>query len=141
MVVHLRLKRSDNYRGALYTINKGTADEYTFGTTYNLTAAESTTATDSALNLSTYMVGIKVTLKAGLNTIHIQNATSDITKKAQHFRNFYFVYDKCANEGHTYANLVTTVVAPTCTEKGAGTYACVAPTRSLSQLTTSFIAS
>ena len=141
MVIHLRLKRSSNYRGAVYTINAGTADEYTFSTTYNLTADESTTATDNDLNLSTYMVGIKLTLKAGMNTIHIKNAPSDVTKKAQHFRNFFFVYNKCDTVGHTWENGAclfcdavcaehTYITRPesytpaTCLEEGNKIYAC-----------------
>ena len=120
MAVHIRLKDS-KIRGAKFFVNEGQEGGYEFETSYgwaNDTEAFSTRNNDKLIG--SYMAGIKVTLKAGENTIKITEASCD---KTQHFRSFYFRYDVCANEGHKLGEELTVITAPTCAA-GKGTKLC-----------------
>ena len=120
MAVHIRLKDSKT-RGAKFFVNEGQEGEYSFETSYgwaNDTEAFATRNNDKLIG--SYMYGIKVTLKAGENTIKITEASCD---KTQHFRSFYFIYDVCATEGHVLGEEMTVVTEPTCAP-GKGTKVC-----------------
>ena len=120
MAVHIRLKDS-KVRGAKFYVNEGKEGEYSFETSYgwaNDTEAFSTRNNDKLIG--SYMYGIKVTLKAGENTIKITEASCD---KTQHFRSFYFRYDECATNGHVLGEDLTVVTEPTCAP-GKGTKVC-----------------
>ena len=105
LAVYVRLK-DNKLRGARYTINKGTANEYTFSTSYGWnTTEEAIEVRNNDLLIGSYMSGIFVKLQAGENTIHITDANPDVVK-VQHFRDLYFrfdSYDDCYGE-HNYGN-------------------------------------
>ena len=105
LAVYVRLK-DNKLRGARYTINKGTANEYTFSTSYGWnTTEEAIEVRNNDLLIGSYMSGIFVKLQAGENTIHITDATPEVAK-VQHFRDLYFRfdrYDDCYGE-HDYGN-------------------------------------
>ena len=88
MAIHLRLKDAVT-RGATYTINEGTENEYIFQTSYGWETIDDAIAVRNNDKLiGTYMFGIYVELQAGENTIKI---TETELYKTQHFRDFYFV--------------------------------------------------
>ena len=88
MAIHLRLKDAVT-RGATYTINEGTENEYIFQTSYGWETIDDAIAVRNNDKLiGTYMFGIYVELQAGENTIKI---TETELVKTQHFRDFYFV--------------------------------------------------
>ena len=89
MAVHIRLK-DQKTRGAMYTINKDTENEYSFCTTYGWTTAdEAYGVRNNDFLIGAYMTGIMVELQAGENTIHITCAPG--IAKVQHFRDLYLV--------------------------------------------------
>ena len=89
MAIHMRMKDSKE-RGTKYTINEGTANEYTFETSFQFATDEDAfAARENDYTMSSYMFGINVNLVAGDNYIKIQQSTK--SPKCQHYRDFYFV--------------------------------------------------
>ncbi|MBO7273949.1 MAG: hypothetical protein J6V22_03750, partial [Clostridia bacterium] len=89
MAVHMRMKDAQE-RGAKYTVNEGTANEYVFETSFQFATVEDAyAARENDYTMSSYMFGIQVKLVAGTNTIKIQDSSK--SPKNQHFRDFYFV--------------------------------------------------
>ena len=89
MAIHMRMKDSKE-RGTKYTVNEGTANEYTFETSFQFATDEDAfAARENDYTMSSYMFGIQVKLVAGTNTIKIQDSSK--SPKNQHFRDFYFV--------------------------------------------------
>ena len=89
MAVHMRMKDSKE-RGAKYTVNEGTDNEYVFETSFQFATDEDAfAARENDYTMSSYMFGIELELVAGKNTIKIQDSSK--CPKNQHFRDFYFV--------------------------------------------------
>ena len=89
LAVHQRIKDC-RQRGATYTINKGTANEQVFSTSYGWsTDEEAFEVRNNDFLIGTYMTGMFVELQEGVNTIHI-TCVQDVIK-SQHFRDFYLV--------------------------------------------------
>ena len=89
MAIHMRMKDSKE-RGTKYTVNEGTANEYTFETSFQFATDEDAfAARENDYTMSSYMFGIQVELQAGDNYIKIEESSK--SPKAQHFRDFYFV--------------------------------------------------
>ncbi|MBO5931824.1 MAG: hypothetical protein J6Q70_06285, partial [Clostridia bacterium] len=70
-------------------------------------------------DLSAYLYGLQVELKAGMNTIRItlaikEDGSAEFTKKAWHFRNLYFARYNCEVDGHIWANGVCANCATPC---------------------------
>jgi hypothetical protein len=98
MAIHMRL-RDDKERGTKYTINEGTANEYTFETSFQFATKEDAyAARDNDYNMSSYMFGIQVELQKGDNYIKIEQSSK--SPKCQHYRDFYFVKvdEGCSHE-------------------------------------------
>ena len=88
MAIHMRMKDSKE-RGTKYTVNEGTANEYTFETSFQFATEEDAfAARENDYTMSSYMFGINVNLVAGDNYIKIQDSTK--SPKNQHYRDFYF---------------------------------------------------
>jgi hypothetical protein len=89
MAIHMRMKDSKE-RGTKYTVNEGTANEYSFETSFQFATDEDAfAARENDYTMSSYMFDIKVNLVAGDNYIKIQDSTK--SPKNQHYRDFYFV--------------------------------------------------
>ena len=89
MAIHTQL-RDTRERAAMFTVNKDTANEYTFELSYQFaTDEEVNAARENEYTISSYMYGIKIALQAGDNYIKIEES-SKIPKGIQ-FRDFYFV--------------------------------------------------
>jgi uncharacterized protein YegP (UPF0339 family) len=88
MAIHTHLKAT-KARGAKFTVNKDTENEYTFELSYQFTTEEASAAMENDYTRTSYMYGIKVELQAGDNYIRIEEPTQEL--KAFYFRNFYFV--------------------------------------------------
>ena len=88
MAIHMRMKDAQE-RGTKYTVNEGTANEYTFETSFQFATAEDAyAARENDYTMSSYMFGINVNLVAGDNFIKIEQSTK--SPKCQHYRDFYF---------------------------------------------------
>jgi hypothetical protein len=88
MAIHMRMKDSKE-RGTKYTVNEGTANEYTFETSFQFATDEDAfAARENDYTMSSYMYGINVNLVAGDNYIKIQQSSK--SPKCQHYRDFYF---------------------------------------------------
>ena len=89
MAIHTRLKDTKE-RGAKYTVNEGTANEYSFETSFQFaTDEEMYAARENDYTMSSFMYGIYLNLEAGDNYIKIEESSK--SPKSQHFRDFYFV--------------------------------------------------
>ena len=89
MAIHMRMKDSKE-RGTKYTVNEGTANEYSFETSFQFATDEDAfAARENDYTMSSYMFDIKVNLVAGDNYIKIQDSSK--SPKNQHYRDFYFV--------------------------------------------------
>jgi hypothetical protein len=89
LCAHLRIKDAQ-LRGATYTINKGEAYEHVFVTTHGFGSEDEAFEIRNNDHLQgSYMSGMTVYLRKGINTIRITNAAG-VTKN-QHFRNLYLV--------------------------------------------------
>lgn len=88
MAIHTHLWAT-KARGAKFTVNKDTENEYTFELSYQFTTEEASAAMENDYTRTSYMYGIQVELQAGDNYIRIEEPTQDL--RAFYFRNFYFV--------------------------------------------------
>ena len=88
MAIHTHLWATKT-RGAKFTVNKDTENEYTFELSYQFTTEEASAAMENDYTRTSYMYGIQVELQAGDNYIRIEEPTQEL--KAFYFRNFYFV--------------------------------------------------
>lgn len=89
LCTHLRIKDAQ-LRGATYAINKGEAYEHAFVTTHGFGSEDEAFEIRNNDHLQgSYMSGMTVYLRKGINTIRITNAEG-VTKN-QHFRNLYLV--------------------------------------------------
>ena len=89
LCAHLRIKDAQ-LRGATYTINKGESYEHVFVTTHGFGSEDEAFEIRNNDHLQgSYMSGMTVYLRKGINTIRITNAAG-VTKN-QHFRNLYLV--------------------------------------------------
>ena len=87
MVIHMRLK-DNKERGTLYTVNAGTASEYSFETSFQPTDDADIAAMRNADTESSYMYGMQITLNEGDNYIKIEQSSA--SPKCQHYRDLYF---------------------------------------------------
>ncbi len=88
MAIHTHLWAT-KARGAKFTVNKDTENEYTFELSYQFTTEEASAAMENDYTRTSYMYGIQVELQAGDNYIRIEEPTQEL--KAFYFRDFYFV--------------------------------------------------
>ena len=89
MAIHTRLKDTKE-RGAKYTVNEGTANEYSFETSFQFATDEDVYAAfENEYTMSSFMYGIYLNLEAGDNYIKIEESSK--SPKSQHFRDFFFV--------------------------------------------------
>ena len=88
LAIHLRLKDT-KVRGTLYTINPGTANEYSFKTSFSFANQDEVNFVRDSATSSAYMFGIQVTLVEGDNYIQIEHAAE--CEKSPHYRDFYFI--------------------------------------------------
>ena len=88
MAIHTHLWAT-KARGAKFTVNKDTENEYTFELSYQFTTEEASAAMENDYTRTSYMYGIQVELQAGDNYIRIEEPTQDL--REFYFRNFYFV--------------------------------------------------
>lgn len=120
VAIYLRVK-DEKTRGALFTINPGTAYEYTFETSYAWKSADDRAEVqNNSLLIGVYMF-VEMELHAGENTIKI--STPAKFEKSQHFRGFFF---NLKEEKHIHAFTGTEEVTKeaTCGEDGVLTYTC-----------------
>jgi hypothetical protein len=89
MAIHTRLKDT-RARGAKFTVNKDTANEYVFELSYQFaTEEELSAAMENNYTRTSYMFGIQIELQAGDNYLRIDEPTQDL--RVFYFRDFYFV--------------------------------------------------
>ena len=88
MAIHTHLWAT-KARGAKFTVNKDTENEYTFELSYQFATEEASAAKENDYTRTSYMYGIQVELQAGDNYIRIEEPTQDL--REFYFRNFYFV--------------------------------------------------
>ena len=118
MVIHLRMKDAQE-RGTKYTVNAGTAYEYSFETSYGHDGLNYSVLRDIN-TLTTYMYGVKVNLVAGENIIKMEQSSN--SPKCQHYRDFYFVKTGEFHL-HSYQNETLTIKA-TCATDGEKVATC-----------------
>ena len=118
MVIHLRMKDAQE-RGTKYTVNAGTAYEYSFETSYGYDGLNYSVLRDIN-TLTTYMYGVKVNLVAGENIIKMEQSSN--SPKCQHYRDFYFVKTGEFHL-HSYQNETLTIKA-TCATDGEKVATC-----------------
>ena len=89
MAIHTRLKDT-RARGAKFTVNKDTANEYVFELSYQFaTDEELFAAMENDYTRTSYMYSIRVELQAGDNYICVEGPTQDL--RVFYFRDFFFV--------------------------------------------------
>ena len=89
MAIHMRMKDTQE-RGAMYIVNEGTENEYSFQTSYQFATNEDVyNVRENDYTLSAYMFDIPINLVAGKNTIKIKESAK--SPKTQFYRDFYFV--------------------------------------------------
>lgn len=88
MAIHMRLK-DNKERGTLYTVNDGTASEYSFETSFQPTDDAEIATMRNADTESSYMYGMQIYLNEGDNYIMIEQSST--SPKCQHYRDLYFV--------------------------------------------------
>lgn len=88
LAIHLRLKDT-KVRGTNYTVNPGTAGEYSFKASFSFDSQDEVNFVRDADTSSAYMFGIQVTLNEGDNYIQIEHAAE--CEKSPHYRDFYFI--------------------------------------------------
>ena len=87
LAIHLRFK-DNKERGNIFTVNPGTATEYTFETSFKPTTEEVNATKSTDGKDSAYMYGMQILLNEGENIIKI---TASDREKCQHYRHFYLV--------------------------------------------------
>ena len=120
VAIYLRVK-DEKVRGALFTINAGTAYEYSFETSYTWKDAnDRAEVQNNGFLIGVYMF-VEMDLHAGDNTFTI--TTPAKFEKSQHFRGFFF---NLKEEKHIHAFTGTEEVTKeaTCGEDGVMTYTC-----------------
>ncbi|MBQ7391127.1 MAG: hypothetical protein IJV73_00425, partial [Clostridia bacterium] len=89
MAIHMRMNDTQE-RGAMYIVNEGTENEYSFQTSYQFATNEDVyNVRENDYTLSAYMFDIPINLVAGKNTIKIKESAK--SPKTQFYRDFYFV--------------------------------------------------